>query len=45
MIFFFGWEIHVVKPKKITASHKEQTSQLMILVLFYVWEDARVWGH
>ena len=24
------------------ASHKEQVSQLMTLVLFYVWQDARI---
>ena len=29
----------------VIASHKDQISQLMILVLFYIWEDARIWGH
>ena len=28
---------------KIAASHEEQIFQLMILVLFYEWEDARQW--
>lgn len=40
----FSWEKHVVKPKKITASRKKQTSLLLILVLFYVLEDERIWG-
>ena len=30
---------------EVTASHEEQVSQLMILVLFYVWEDARILVH
>ena len=37
----FSWEKHVVKPNKITASRKKQTSLLLILVLFYVLEDER----
>ena len=34
---------NVVKHQKITDNHKKQTSQVNgFLVLFYVWEDARV---
>ena len=36
---------YVVKPQKITANHKNRHLKLMILVLFYVWEDASVWVH
>ena len=34
----------VIKHKKITANHKSQASQVNVFVLFYVWEDTRVWG-
>ena len=36
---------HVVEHQKITARHRNRHLKLMILVLFYVWEDARVWAH
>ena len=35
---------HIIKHKKITANHKSQASQVNVFVLFYVWEDTRVWG-
>lgn len=35
---------HVIKHKKITANHKSQASQVNVFVLFYLWEDMRVWG-
>ena len=42
----FCWkQKHVVEHQKMTANHKNQTSQVIILVLFCVWEDARVWAH
>ena len=31
--------------QKFDASHEEQMSPLMILVLCYIWEDARNWAH
>ena len=31
--------------KKVAASYEEQVSLLMILVLFWIWEDARNWTH
>ena len=34
----------VVKHPKITANHKITRHLKLILVLFYVWEDARVWA-
>lgn len=30
---------------KITANHKNRHTELMILVFFYVWKDARVWAY
>ena len=36
---------HVVQHQKITANHKNRHLKLMILVFFYVWEDAGVWTH
>lgn len=32
----------VVECQKMTAIHNNQKSQVMILVLLYVWEEARV---
>ena len=41
--FLFGESlVKHTSPLKITASHKELISQLMISVLICVWEDARV---
>ena len=37
--------ILVVRYQKITANHKTRHLKLIILVLLYVWEDARIWGH
>ena len=34
---------YIVEHQKITANHRNRHLKLMILVLFYVWEDARVW--
>ena len=31
--------------KKVAASYEEQVSLLMILVLFWIWKDARNWTH
>ena len=36
---------HVVKLQKMTASHKARHLRLMILVFFYVWEDAIIWAY
>ena len=37
---------HVVEHQKSTANHKKTRHlKLMILVLFYVWENARVRAH
>ena len=44
-IGFFAEERHVVKHKTITVNLQTSQKNLMILVLFYVWEDARVWAH
>lgn len=35
---------HVVEDQKMSANHREKISEFMILVLFYVREDARIWG-
>ena len=36
----------MVKHQNITSHHKKkQTLKLMIVVLLYIWEDARVWAH
>ena len=49
-IYSFCWEKtknkHVAEHQKITANHKKTRHvRLMILVLFYIWEDAKVWAH
>ena len=31
--------------KRLLLITKSQTLKLMIIVLFYIWEDARVWAH
>ena len=31
--------------KRLLLITKNQTLKLMIIVLFYIWEDARVWAH
>ena len=36
---------YVVKYQKITAKHKNGHLTIMILVFFFVWEDAIVWAH
>ena len=36
---------HVVEHQKFTANHKNRHLMLMTLVLFYVWEHARVWAY
>ena len=35
----------VVKYQKVTANHRNRHLKLMILVVFYVWEDTGVWAH
>ena len=35
---------HTVRHQKMTANHKKQTPQINVLVLFSVWEAARVWA-
>ena len=35
----------VVEYQMITTNHKNRHPKLMILVLFHVWEDARVWAY
>ena len=46
---WFRWRgIRAIKHtfwQKVAASHEEQMSLLMILVLFYIWEDARIWAY
>ena len=41
---FFVGEItqHIVKHEKITTNQKNRHLKLITLVLFYVWEDARI---
>ena len=42
----FSWKkTHVVKHQKLPIITKNKCLKVMILVLFYVWEDARVWAH
>ena len=43
----FAEEKHVIKHKKITVkrTQKPRRLKLMILMLFYVYEDASVWAH
>ena len=41
----FAGKKTVVEHQKITANHKNMHLKLMILALFYVWEDARIWAH
>ena len=36
---------NVVKYQKVTANHRNRHLKLMILVVFYVWEDTGVWAH
>ena len=31
--------------QKVAASHEEQMSLLVVLVLFWIWEDTRNWAH
>lgn len=42
----FGWKKknHAIKHQNI-ANHKEQISQINVLVLFCLWESARIWAH
>ena len=35
---------HVVEHQKITANNEPRHLRLMILVLFHVWEEVRVWA-
>ena len=35
----------VDEQQKITDNHKNRHLQLMILLLFYVWEDSTVWDY
>ena len=39
------WQRLAASPEKVTASHEEQMSPLIILVFIYMWEDARIWAH
>ena len=45
----FCWKKeHIVEHQKVTANlhtKKPRHFKLMILLLFYIWEDARVWAH
>ena len=38
-MIFFDWEIHVVKHKKVIASHKEQTAQVNDFSAFLCMEE------
>ena len=49
-VYIWLWPkgVRVVKHtfwRRLPASHKEQMSPLMILVLFYVWAGERIWVH
>ena len=47
-MWFWRWELHAVKHtfwQKVAASHREQMSPLIVLVLFWIWGDARIWVH
>ena len=37
--------VQVKFSASITHTHKKTHLKLMVLVLIYVWEDARIWGH
>ena len=38
-------KLHIVKHQKITVNHKNRDLKLMILILFCIWEDVRVWAY
>ena len=40
----FCWKKNVFEHQKITTNHKRGIL-IIILVLFYEWEDARIWTH
>ena len=44
LIFHWGKKL-VVEHQKSTANQKNRHLKLMVLVLFNVWEMARIWGH
>ena len=46
-MYSFCWKTnkHIVEYHKITAHYKNRHFNFMILMVFCVWEDARVWAY
>ena len=46
-MYSFCWKTnkHIVEHRKITAHHKTRHFNVIILMIFCVWEDARVWAY